>query len=63
MVLLKTLVPKLLFESAPQKSPPLARKSWALGLSRLQLGTKFPLASVHDRDTLIGMRDVGLPSG
>ena len=61
MVLLKVVVPKLRFEKAPQKSPPLARRSCAFPLSRSQSALKLPLASVHARFTLWMMREVGLP--
>ena len=43
--------------SAPQKSPPVARRSCAALFNRSQSGTKLPLASVHVRVAVVEMRD------
>ena len=51
-MLVKSGLPKLLLLSAPQKSPPLPRRSCAEpGSSKSQSGTKLPLASVQVRVT------------
>jgi hypothetical protein len=58
---LKVVVPKLRFANAPQKSPPLDRRSWASGLRRPQSGVKLPFASVQDLVTFWTMREDGFP--
>src|SRR5262245_13698242 len=63
-----TFFPKLLFDSAPQKSPPEGRKSCAAGLERSQSGAWLPFASLQLRVTpavpfgcvVCGMRSDGL---
>ena len=67
-LLVSTYCPKLVFDTTPHRSPPLARRSCAFGFSRSQSGTKLPFASlqarvtpdVPNRDVVCGIRSVGL---
>jgi hypothetical protein len=61
-VVLNTSVPNVLLFQAPHWSPPDARRSCAAGFKRSQSGLKLPLASFHDRPTVVWMRLKGLPS-
>ena len=67
-LLVRTFVPKLVFDITPQRSPPLPRRSCAAGFDRSQSGTKLRFASVQARVTpavpnvgvVCGIRSVGL---
>src|SRR5262245_25235802 len=50
-LLVSTFCPNSVFDTTPQRSPPLGRRSCAFGLDRSQSGTKFWFASVHARVT------------
>jgi hypothetical protein len=50
-------LPKLVFPTAPQKSPPTT--VCAALFSRSQSGWKLPLKSVHVRDAVVEIRDEG----
>src|SRR3982751_1172640 len=58
---LGVLSPNRLFGLAPQKSPPVARRSCCAILSRSQSTLKLPLASVHVRVALVDRLPTGLP--
>ena len=70
-LLVSTCCPKLVFDTTPHRSPPLPRRSCALGFIRSQSGTKLPFASVHARvtpavpsvDVVCGIRSVGFVLG
>ena len=53
------LLPKFRLLHRPQLSPPRDRRSCASPFSKSQSGVKLPLASVHDRVTLVGTRLLG----
>ena len=51
--------PKFKLLIRPQLSPPRERRSCASPFSKSQSGVQLPLASVHDRVTLVGTRLLG----
>src|SRR5262245_54450872 len=67
-LLVRTLLPKLVFDITPHRSPPALLRSCAAGSNRLQSGTKSWFASVHARvtpavpkaDVVCGIRREGL---